>query len=111
MDNTQNIFYALEQRLAAQDTRNTKMEEMMCNFMEKTLRMVQNGPTADHRAVGSEDTSPLPSQQSHQRSTYEDVNFRHQRVEKDFFQETTFRDTPDSYFKKRLSSLQSIAED
>jgi hypothetical protein len=82
--------------------------------MEKTLTMVQNGPTTDQRAVGSDDTSPQPSQQSHQRhqqSAYEDVNFRHQRVERDFSQETTFRDTPDSYFKKRLSSLQSIAED
>jgi hypothetical protein len=114
MDNTQDILHALEQRLAAQDTRYAKMEEMMCNFMEKTLTMVQNGPTTDQRAVGSDDTSPQPSQQSHQRhqqSAYEDVNFKHKRVERDFSQETTFRDTPDSYFKKRLSSLQSIAED
>jgi hypothetical protein len=85
------------------------MDEMMCDFMAKTLRMVQNGPTIDHRAVGSTHTSPLPSQQD-QRS-YEDTNFRHQRVARDFSQETTFRDAPDSYFKKRLSSLQSIAED
>jgi hypothetical protein len=63
MDNTQDILYALEQRLAAQDIRNAKMDEMMCDFMAKTLRMVQNGPTIDHRAVGSTHTSPLPSQQ------------------------------------------------
>jgi hypothetical protein len=68
------------------------MDEMMCDFMAKTLRMVQNGPTIDHRAVGSTHTSPLLSQQD-QRS-YEDANFRHQRVARDFSQETTFRDTP-----------------
>jgi hypothetical protein len=69
-----------------------------------------NGPKwTNNRAVGSTHTSPLPSQQD-QRS-YEDANFRHQRVARDFSQETTFRDAPDSYFKKRLSSLQSIAED
>jgi hypothetical protein len=111
MDNTQDILHALEQRLAAQDIRNAKMDEMMSDFMAKTLRMVQNGPTKDHRYVGSTHTSPLPSQQDQQQRSYEDANFRHQRVARDLSQETTFRNTPDSYFKKRLSSLQSIAED
>jgi hypothetical protein len=95
--------------LAAQDIRTAKMDEMMRDFMAKTLRMVQNGQTIDHRAVGSTHKSPLPSQQDHR--SYEEENFRHQRMARDFSQETVFRDALDSYFKKRLSSLQSVAED
>ncbi len=79
MDNTQDILHALEQRLAAQDTRYAKMEEMMCNFMEKTMTIVQNGPTTDQRAVGSDDTSPQPSQQSHQRTKQKQHSLVHPR--------------------------------
>jgi hypothetical protein len=82
-------------------------DEKMDIFMDKILRTVRTGVTA---VSDSRSQQEKPRQQVEDQ-TYE-ANFRHKHAARNLTEDDTSGDACDiqSYFKKRLASLQSVAK-
>jgi hypothetical protein len=126
MEVTQEVLVYLDQRLAAQlaaqEARNEKLENTMNKFMEKTMDVLNSYPlnsfttsnpavsNRSQRATKRDTAETLPAEQE---TPLYDANFRHRHAARYEAEDETSMDsgTFQSYFRKRLSGLQSVAED
>jgi hypothetical protein len=113
MEITQEVLGILDQRLAAQDARNEKLESTMNKFMEKTMDLLNNVPlntVTAGRATKRDSAETLPVDQE---IPVYDANFRHRHAARYEAEDDTSVDSGNlqSYFRKRLSGLQSVAEE